>query len=126
VALQGESRVLRHFWKNNPAEVEAPANSLSGLVSIAHQEMKSAESACRTAKNDLFAYESQSKTYGLKLLPNGSPAFQLDQDPERLRLSLIAARCSDAFQAKTKRWSELDRQLHPEVRYVAGVPVTIR
>jgi hypothetical protein len=86
--------------------------------------MKSAETACRSAKKNLFAYECQSKTYGLKLLPNGSPAFQLDQDPERLRLSLIAVRLSDSFQAKAKRWSELDRQLHPETVFVAGVRVS--
>lgn len=115
---------MLRLWQRKPTAVAAPALSLADRVAEAHQEMKSAETACRAAKNNLFIYESQSKTYGLKLLPNGAPAFQLDQDPERLRLSLIAARCSDDFQQKTRRWSELDRQLHPETVFVAGVRVS--
>lgn len=106
-----------------PAAPSTPDQQLADRVVIAHQEMKSAETACRTAKDELFRYECRSKTYGLKTLPDGTTGFQLDQDPERLRLSLIAARRSDDFQAKTRRWAELDRQLHPETVFVAGVRV---
>jgi hypothetical protein len=111
-----------HFF-SKPPFVE-PEMTQADYLAEAHAAMKRAEAACKSAKDELFRYECRSKTYGLKTLPDGTTGFQLDQDPERLRLSLVAARRSDEFQAKTRRWSELDRQLHPETIFVAGVRVS--
>jgi hypothetical protein len=109
---------MRFFSKPPVVELEM---TQADYLAEAHAAMKRAEATCKSAKDELFRYECRSKTYGLKALPDGTTGFQLDQDPERLRLSLVAARRSDDFHAKTRRWAELVRQLHPEEVHIAGV-----
>jgi len=114
---------MRFFFRPKVAPAAEPELTAADYLAEAHAAMKRAEAACKSAKDELFLYECRSKTYGLKTLPDGTTGFQIDQDSQRLALSLRAARLSDDFQAKTTRWAELDRRLHPEVRYIAGIPV---
>jgi hypothetical protein len=112
------------WFRKSPAPEPEPEMTPADDLAAAHAAMKQAQAACKRAKDELNAYESRSRTYGPKTLPDGTTCFQLDYDPRRLALSLQAARLNDDFQTKTKRWSELDRQLHPETVFVAGVRVS--
>jgi hypothetical protein len=112
------------FRRKSGAVVEAIPATAADPLAEAHHAMKEAEAAAKAAKDALNFYETHSRTFGPKTLPNGTVGFQLDEDPERLRLSLIAARLHDQFQAATRRWSELDRQVHPETIWVAGIRVS--
>jgi hypothetical protein len=117
--------MLHNFWKPKPNRgLEAPAPSKpADLVAEARAAMKAAEVACKIAKDELFLYECRSRTYGLKILPDQSVGFQLDTDPERLRLAAQAARLDDDFQRKTKRWSGLKDKSNETV-FIAGVQVS--
>jgi hypothetical protein len=115
--------MLHNFWKTTPNRtLEAPALSTpADLLAEVHAAMKAAEVACKIAKDELFLYECRSRTYGLKILPDQSVGFQLDADPERLRLGAQASRLNDDFQRRTKIWSDLKRKNSTnESRHVAG------
>jgi hypothetical protein len=112
---------MNFFKKASPPIIEPAITTASDLEAEAHAGMKAAEIACKIAKDELFLYECRSRTYGLKILPDQSVGFQLDTDPERLRLAAQAARLSDDFQRRTKIWSDLKLKFSTnESRHVAG------
>jgi hypothetical protein len=112
---------MNFFKRASPRIIEPAITTPSDLEGEARADMKAAEIACKNAKGELFLYECRSRTYGLKILPDQSVGFQLDTDPERLRLAAQAARLNDDFQRRTKIWSDLKRKNSTnESRHVAG------
>lgn len=126
MALQGESRVLRYFWKKPTEAAEAPASSTpADLLSQAHRELKIAEvefASAHLATNNFLVQHPEHlplKTVGDQIyltFKPGNPEFQRLQSREN---AAIAARAK-----AMARWSDVKEKMDSrETRYIAGVRV---
>jgi hypothetical protein len=128
VALQGESRVLRHFWKTNPTEVEAPALSLAGREAEARAAWKAAEVVLTDACTALNGFRTTHPEHRLVKLIGDDTWIQFKpNDPELIRLSSAENHARFDRDQKQNAWSKLKQELDQlngkESVHVAGVRV---